>query len=88
MDLWKEFLSKHEFGCDLVCQLVKIMISIPPNTGWIKRAYSYFELICAKRRNRMSISTMANLLFVSVLKRPVRDSPDYQKEIKRMHCGH
>ena len=69
-------------------KLVKIMISIPPNTGCIKTAYSYLELICAKRRNKMSISTMATMLFLSVLKQPVRDLSDYEKEIKRMHCGH
>ena len=51
---------------------LKIMISIPPNTGWIERAYSYLELNCAKRRDKMSISTMVNLLFLSVLKWPVR----------------
>ena len=61
-------LSKHEFGCDWVCQLVIIMIGIPPDTGWIERAYSSLELICANRRNKMSISTMTNLLFLSVLK--------------------
>ena len=67
---------------------LKIMISIPPNTIWIKSAYSYLELIYAKQRNKMSISALANLLFLSVLKRPVRDLPDCEKEIKRMHCGY
>ena len=88
MDLWKEFLGTHKFDCDLICQLVKIMISIPPNTGWIERAYSYLELICAKRRNQMAIGTMANLFFLSVLKLPVKNSSEYDKEIDRMHGGH
>lgn len=38
-------LSKHEFGCDLVCQLVIIMVSILPDTGWIERACSNLKLI-------------------------------------------
>ena len=83
MELWRDFIAIHEFDCSM-CEIIKIMFSIPPNTGWIERAYSHLKMVCAKRRNQMSIGTIRLLFFLSVLKLPVCSSEEYEKEIKRM----
>ena len=83
-DLWKPFLDNNEFTCPMICRLVKIMFSIPPNTGWVERAYSILEMICQKRRNKMSIETLAPLFFLGVSKMKVRDSFGYDQEIKNI----
>ena len=60
------------------------MISIPPNTGWVERAYSLLELICQKRRNQLAIESLMSFFFLSVLKLPIRDAFSYNKEIDKM----
>ena len=60
------------------------MFSIPPNTGWIERAYSILELICQKRRNLLKVDTMRDLFFLAVLKLDPKDCFSYKEEIEFM----
>ena len=64
-----------------LCRLVRIMFSIPPNTGWVERAYSILEMICQKRRNRMAVGTLKELFFLRVLILSVKDAFGYDAEI-------
>ena len=50
-DHWKKFVNENEISFPDLCCLVRIMISIPPNTGWVERAYSVLEITCQKLRN-------------------------------------
>ena len=84
MDMWTDYINMHEFDCGDMCRMIKIMMSIPPNTGWIERSYSLLEIICQKRRNQMALETMRNLFLLAVLKLLVRDCFSYDKEIERM----
>ena len=81
MELWKQFLENNEITSRYLCRLVRIMFSIPPNTGWVERAYSILEMICQKRRNRMAVGTLKELFFLGVLKLSVKDAFGYDAEI-------
>ena len=85
MDLWKDFLLNNECSCGNVCSLVRIMFSIPANTGWMERVYSILENICQKKRNQLAISTMNSMFFLAVLKLPVKESLEYKDEIKTLN---
>ena len=52
---WLKFISEKGLQYPDLCDLILIMISIPPNSGWVERAYSYLEQICQKKRNRFCI---------------------------------
>ena len=84
MDMWTDYINMHGFDYGNMCRMIKIMMRIPPNTGWIERSYSLLEIICQKRRNQMALETMRNLFLLAVLKLPVRDCFSYDKEIERM----
>ena len=84
MDMWTDYINMHGFDYGNMCRMIKIMMRIPPNTGWIERSYSLLEIICQKRRNQMALETMRNLFFLTMLKLPVRDCFSYDKEIERM----
>ena len=55
MDMWTDYINMHGFGYGNMCRMIKIMMRIPPNTGWIERSYSLLEIICQKRRNQMAL---------------------------------
>ena len=82
--LWKKFITKNELKIRYLCHLIQIMFSIPPNTGWVERAYSLLELICQKRRNQVSDGTLKELFFLAVLKLQPKDCFSYDKEIDNM----
>ena len=84
MNMWTDYINMNEFDYGDMCRMIKIMMRIPPNTGWIERSYSLLEIICQKRRNQMALETMRNLFLLAVLKLPVRDCFSYDKEIERM----
>ena len=84
MELWQRFIQNNDITYQHLSTLIKIMISIPPNTGWVERAYSLLELICQKRRNQLAIESLMSLFFLSVLKLPIRDAFSYNKEIDKM----
>ena len=79
--LWMQFLNNNGMQFPDLCDLVLIMISVPPNSGYVERAYSYLEQVCQKKRNRIDISNLRELFFLAVLKLPVKDSYSYSKEI-------
>ena len=81
MELWKQFLENNEITLGYLRRLVGIMFSIPPNTGWVERAYSILEMICQMRKNRMAVGTLKELLFLGVLKLFVEDTFGYDAEI-------
>ena len=74
-DYWPLFATLY------LCRLVRIMFSIPPNTGWVERAYSILEIICQKQRNRMAVEKLEELFFQGELKLFVKDAFGYDAEI-------
>ena len=66
----------------LTCDLVHIMFSVPPNSKWVERAYRSLEMVCQKRRNRLSVENLMELLFLAILKLPVKDCWNYPDEAK------
>ena len=54
-DLWCKFIVSMDMQLPDLCDLIVTMMSVPPNIGWVERAYSYLEQICQKKRNRMNI---------------------------------
>ena len=62
---------------------MQVMLSIPPNTGWIERAYSKLQLICTARRNKLKIENIRNEFFLNVMELPVREcTSGYTEEIE------
>ena len=64
-----------------MCKLVFLMMSIPPNTPRIERAYSKLQLICTAR-NHLEIANIRHEFFLNVLQLPVRSTRDYEEEIE------
>lgn len=81
--LWVKFIKLMGMQCPDLCDLVLVMISVPPNSGWVERAYSYLQMICQKRRNQMKIEKpLKELFFLALLKLKPKDSQGYSNEIK------
>ena len=84
MELWKKYIQDSEISTPESCTLVRIMMSIPPKTGWVERTYSHLELTCQKRRNQLEVTSLKGLFFLAILKLDVRASLGYTKEIESM----
>ena len=82
LELWQEFLQKHYLEYPALGDLVRIMLVIPPNSGWIERALSILEQICQKRRNRLKVKHMRNMFLLSVLKLDPKICVQYEDEVK------
>lgn len=67
--------------CPDLCDLVLVMISVPPNSGYVERAYSYLERVCEKRRNRTKVENLKELFFLAVLKLKEKKCLEYTTEI-------
>ena len=65
-----------------MCDLVRITFSVPPNSGWVERAYISLGMVCQKRRNRLSVENLRELSFLAILKFPVKDCLNYADEAK------
>ena len=82
-DQYQKFIKVMDMQCPQLCDLIVIMISVPPNSGWVERAYSYLEQICMKKRNRMNIEKpLKELFFLALLKLTPKKSTEYSKEIQ------
>lgn len=79
LSLLQEFVQQNEMSYFHVCQVIRVALSIAPNTGWVERSYSHLTLICSKQRNRMLTSTMEVLYLLKQLNIPVKDT--YRKEL-------
>ena len=86
MQLWKRFLTLKEIAFPDQSRMIRIMLSIPHNTGWVERAYSVLENIFQKRRNRLEVGLLMHQFFISVQKLPIRNSYGYSKELERYDC--
>ena len=53
--LWQKFLTSREMQFPDYCDLVRIMMAVPPNSAWVERAYSKLEQLCPKRRSCIDI---------------------------------
>ena len=84
--LWLIFLKGMGMQCPNLCDLILIMESIPPNSGWVEHAYSYLDQVCQKKRNRLNVGNFKELLFLVLLKLKPKDSWSYKKEIE-IFCG-
>ena len=47
--LWLRFLKDMGMQYADLRDLILIMISIPPNSGWVERAYSYLDQVGQKK---------------------------------------
>ena len=80
---WLKFINRMGMECPDLCNLITVMISIPPNSGWVERAYSYLDQVCHKKRNRTNIEKpLKELFFLALLKLKPKDSQGYLNEIK------
>ena len=83
MALWRKFVQERRMEHKCMVQVVKVMLSIPPNTGWIERAYSKLQLICTARRNKLLVDNIRHEFFLNVLELPVREcTTGYNEEIE------
>ena len=78
LSLLQEFIKQNEMSFFYTCQMLRIALSIAPNTGWIERSYSHLALICQKQRNRMDMKTMELLYLLKEIDLPVKS--DYVEE--------
>ena len=82
-EIWQTFLKTKEMQFPDYCDLVRIMMAVPPNSGWVERAYSKMEQLCPKRRNRLDIDGhLKDQFFLALLKLPVKDCMEYEDELK------
>ena len=68
----KERWDKKERGADTSFRTMR----------WVKRAHSYLDQVCEKKRNRLDVSNLKELLFLALLKLNPKDSWSYKKEIE------
>ena len=80
----KAFINNHATQYPNVVQFILIMIATPPNTSPLERGYSFLEMVCSKRRNRLSSENIETLFLLATLKLPIRSANDYSHEIKRL----
>ena len=70
---------EHKF----LVKVIRLMLSIPPNTGWIERAYSKLQIICQVRRGKLLVPNIRAEFFLNVLELPVRTCREgYNGEIE------
>ena len=55
--LWLRFLKDMGMQCPDLYDLILIMISIPPNSGWVEHAYSYPDQVCRKKEIGWMLAT-------------------------------
>ena len=60
------------------------MLCTAANTSPVERGYTILQMICAKRRNRISSSNLEILFLLGTLKIPVKDPEEYGLERKRL----
>ncbi|XP_072024708.1 uncharacterized protein [Amphiura filiformis] len=80
LSLLQDFVKTNEMSYYHVCQLVRIAISIAPNTGWIERSYSHLTHICEKHRGQLDMKNMETLYLLKELNIPVKEN--YNDELK------
>ena len=80
MELQKKYVENHKTSTPEFCTFIQIMLSIPPNMGWVERAYSHLELVWPKRRNRLEVAQLKSIFFLAILKLDMKDSFGYMKE--------
>ena len=72
-----DFAAKQSSEFPNTCLLISIMIATPSNSSLIERAYSILEIICAKRRNRLTAEHIECLFLLATLKLGLWDVEDY-----------
>ena len=84
LELWEKFIKENTMVHRPLVQLLKLMLSILPNTSAIERSYSYLNVICDKRRGRMLDETMSLLYMLKVLNIQPKSVDDYDDVITLM----
>ena len=72
--------SRLGLQCADLCYLILIIISIPANSGWVERVYSYLEKVCQKKRSRMCIGNLKEPGYSKI--KAKKGNFDYGKEIE------
>ena len=75
-------------SCEGMCKLIRIMLSISANTGWIERAYGILEPIRQEKRNRLSIHNEKSVLLGCSQTEGVKDVIAYGQKVKNLLKGH
>ena len=83
LHLWQEFIGDNIMVHRPLVQVIKLMLSIFPNTSSIERSYSHLK-ICEKHRNRMIEGTMQSLYMLKVLEIETKGCDQYSDVIKLM----
>ena len=65
MQLWQTFLNMNEIAFPDLSKMIRVMLSIPPSTGWIERAYSVLENMSEEVEPVRSWITEAPIFFSS-----------------------
>ena len=77
IDVLTDFALKKSSEFPNICLLINILISTPANSSLIERAYSTLEIICAKRRSRLTPEHIESLFMLSALKLGLWDVEAY-----------
>lgn len=75
-------------SCEDMCKLIRIMLSISANTGWIKCAYGILEPIRQEKRNKLSIHNEKSVLLGCSQTEGVKDVIAYVQKVKNLLKGH
>ena len=77
MKVLSEFCAQSSAEFPNTCLLIQIMMANPANSSAIERSYSILEIICAKRRNRLTAEHIEAIYLLAVMKLQVKNVHDY-----------
>ena len=67
---FNHILSNHTITHPNISELIKIFISVAPNTSPLERSFSKLAKICYKDRNQLTSKNIENIYILSALKTP------------------
>ena len=80
------FINNNAIDYPYVSNFFQILICTPPNTSCVERGYTFLEMVCAKRRSKLSSKNIEVLFLLAALKLPLGDllvNPDcYKKAVE------
>ena len=68
-----QFIGNNSIDYPYVSNFLQILICTPPNTSCVERGYTFLEMVCAKRRSKLSSKNIEVLFLLASLKLPVGD---------------
>ena len=80
----KAFLDRHILQFQNASKFFQIMLCTAANTSPVERGYTILQMVCAKRRNRITPANLEILFLLGTLKIPVKSPEKYSSEIERL----